>query len=346
MRIKDLNFTSGFNTVHIFLLTLFFYYLPFTACSQGNSQQLPAKFIGNRIFVQPITEQGDTLNLYTDTGGALVLTRKLVEKLQLETEEISLRNRTMKVSSFPPFVEEASVPAPPIKVAPADASSLQKKYDRLNGRLFVRTPPKMLEDHIGEGMLGQDWFATRVWTFDYASQELIYHPSFVSNDSDKQKIPVYFKEDKKGRHLMHFPRVQVEIDGETFNFLLDTGATLLLKDMVHEALDDGEPQARGTSYITRSQFEEWHFAHPEWKIYEDVEKGHSSNMIRVPEVTIGEYTVGPVWFTTRPDNNFLKGMSKFTDEQVVGALGGSILKYFRFTINYPQEYIVFERVES
>ena len=47
------------------------------------------------------------------------------------------------------------------------------------------------------------------------------------------------------------------------------------------------------------------------------------------------YTVGPVWFTRRPDPSFHQFMSQYMDKQVEGALGGSALKFFRVTVDYP-----------
>jgi hypothetical protein len=52
---------------------------------------------------------------------------------------------------------------------------------------------------------------------------------------------------------------------------------------------------------------------------------------------------GPVWFTRRPDPNFHQFMSQFMDRQVEGALGGSALKFFRVTVDYPRAVAVFER---
>ena len=37
--------------------------------------ELPARFTADRIFVNLVTRRGDTLDLYTDTGGGLFVTR-------------------------------------------------------------------------------------------------------------------------------------------------------------------------------------------------------------------------------------------------------------------------------
>ena len=66
-------------------------------------------------------------------------------------------------------------------------------------------------------------------------------------------------------------------------------------------------------------------------------------MIEVPNVTVAGYTIGPVWFTRRPDKNFHEFMSKFMDRKVEGALGGSALRYFRVTVDYRNAVAIFER---
>ncbi|MFH5832454.1 hypothetical protein [Halalkalibaculum sp. DA384] len=312
-----------------------------TLYAQQAGGELPSRFVGDRIVLQPVTKGGDTLKFYMASGGLSMLSPATVNRLELPNEKINISNSKTRVSSLPEFKKGSWIPSLPAHVSSSEARLLQERYSRLNGRLPVASSD-MPKNYTGEGILGQDWLATRIWTFDYQNQKVVFQDS---NRSTGPKTPVYFKHDSEGRHKMHFPRIQVEIVGETFDMLLGTGAALALKETVHEALDDGMPRVRGTSYITRSQFEEWHFSHPEWIIYEDIEEDRSSNMIRVPEVTIADHTVGPVWFTTRPDNILLEKLSKYTDKKVAGALGGSLLKYFRFTINYPGEYVLFDRSE-
>ena len=329
-----------FTFLHLFLLWLTWSILPIAEI-QENDIEIAAEFSANRIFVHPVTENGDTLDLHVDTGGAHFFTMDLASQLRLPLEQHTINNRKVNVSSFPTFNPEASIPTVPLSKAYSDAPSVQGMYDLLNGRMFVYDFANKMKYYTKEGILGQEWFATRVWTFDYPNEKFFFHKSF-----DEKSIPIghktriFFKQDLAGYHEMHFPRIQAVIDGDTLDFLLKTGATLLLKETVHQALDDSLPQVRGTSFITRGQFEEWHFEHPDWKIYEDVERNRSSNMIRVPEVAIAGHTVGPVWFTTRPDNMFHKQMSQFMDRKMDGAVGGSLLKYFRVTINYPKEYII------
>lgn len=69
-------------------------------------------------------------------------------------------------------------------------------------------------------------------------------------------------------------------------------------------------------------------------------------MIEVPEISVAGYTVGPVWFTRRPDKNFHEYMSQWMDKRVEGALGGNALYHFRITIDYPRAVAVFEKANA
>ena len=65
-------------------------------------------------------------------------------------------------------------------------------------------------------------------------------------------------------------------------------------------------------------------------------RGGPNPMIEVPRVTVTDYAVGPVWFARRPDANFAQWMSSMRDKPIVGAFGGSGLRYFRLVLDYPK----------
>ncbi|EQD64859.1 hypothetical protein B1B_06571, partial [mine drainage metagenome] len=67
-------------------------------------------------------------------------------------------------------------------------------------------------------------------------------------------------------------------------------------------------------------------------------------MIEVLRLRIAGCTVGPVWFTERPDANFLRMMSSMTRGPVDGSLGGNALRGLRMTIDYPRALAWFTRV--
>jgi hypothetical protein len=125
--------------------------------------------------------------------------------------------------------------------------------------------------------------------------------------------------------------------------VLDTGATNILSDEVLKQIGDGQAAERATSFLVKSVYDKWHAKHPEWKVLENIKTLTGSSMIEVPQVKIGGFTVGSVWFTVQPDVGFQGVMGSLTDKRVSGALGGSALHYFRMTVDWPNAVAVFER---
>ena len=93
------------------------------------------------------------------------------------------------------------------------------------GLPVFRPRPDQRQMDLGDGMLGQAWFGDRIWTFDYAAGRLLLHPEGSSAiPEDAPTTDLGFRTDSLGNRLTHFPRVQAVVDGDTLDFLLDTGA--------------------------------------------------------------------------------------------------------------------------
>ncbi|HEX4497357.1 MAG TPA: hypothetical protein VIE43_16910 [Thermoanaerobaculia bacterium] len=292
---------------------------------------LPVDFTENRFFVIPVTAKGEKLRLYTDSGGGLFLLAAPVKRLGLPTKSVEEDGQKMETVALPAFRPEASIPSP---------------LDN-EGRLPVFSEGQMkggLPEAM-DGILGQDWLAGRVWTWDYPGRRLLWLPEGGLPAVDpSHRVTLGFQTDKTGKRSASFPRIQATIDGETLDLLLDTGATVALSPEALAQLADHGPKMRGTSFIAAVHFDAWHRTHPDWRVIEKADltvKGEP--MIEVPAVTVAGYTVGPVWFTRRPDSNFHQFMSQYMDRQVEGALGGSALRFFRVTVDYPRAIAVFER---
>ena len=54
----------------------------------------------------------------------------------------------------------------------------------------------------------------------------------------------------------------------------------------------------------------------------------------------------PVWFTRRPDANFYEYLSRWMDQRVDGALGGSVFQYFAMVVDYPRARAYFSTTGS
>ena len=321
--------------------------LAFTACSptaQVNdaapappSQALPAEFEHDRVFVLPVTADGDTLRLFTDTGGSFLsyLAASTAGRLGLETEIVTQGDQSAPLAEFPSFREGRSIP--PIPAYAGDPISTL-----LDGRVAVRPAPERADY---DGMLGQLWHSGRVWTFDYPRGRLLLHPSAEGLTFEPEHVvPLGFQTDSTGRRVQHFPSVEAAVAGETFHWLLDTGATLALTDSAHAAV--GGPKIRAASFVAARTFDRWRERHPEWEVIEGADANvREEPAIVVPEVSVAGHTVGPVLFVRRADANYDEFMSQWMDRPIEGALGGSLFRHFVLTVDYPGSQAHFERPE-
>jgi hypothetical protein len=171
---------------------------------------------------------------------------------------------------------------------------------------------------------------------DYPRGRLVLESDRWRPRDDAGTVALHFQVDEAGRRKTHFPRVEIRVDGEPLEVLLDTGAETLLTDAALRSVGDDLPAFRASSMIQASVFDAWHRRHPDWRWIDDAETVTHAPMIQVPGVEIAGYTVGPVWFTRRPDANFTTFMSSMMDAPVVGSIGGNALGAFRMTIDYPR----------
>ncbi len=296
----------------------------------GKPVALPVAYDEHRFIVQPVTVDGARLRLYTDTGGGLFLYADAAARLQLTTPaKNETQDEQQPMVTLPPFRADAWIPPP----------------QGNNGQMPLLERRGGTSNEDLDGMLGQAWFSGRVWTFDYPGRRLLLRaPGDLPAHRDDQRVPLHFKSHENGERILDFPRIQVLIDGEAIDLLLDTGATIVLSTGALEKLADERPANRATSFISASVFTRWHRKHPEWRVIENADttvKGEP--MIEVPHIGVGVHSVGPVWFTRRADKNFHEYMSQWMDRRIEGALGGSALKFFRVTVDYPGAVAVFER---
>lgn len=300
----------------------------------GERQRLPAEFSCDRVHVLPRTLEGETLRLFTDTAGGTWITAATAERLGLPLTRHGDGEESARSVAFPAFAADATIPA----VDPASDT----RDAAFRGRLVVM--PKVPAFLKSEGMLGQEWFGGRVWAFDYAQGTLEVGGPGV--EAGAHTVALGFPLRADGSRATNFPSIRASIDGEELPFLFDTGATIQPSAAAAKAIGlAGAESGCGTGFITASVYARWRQAHPDWPVVESADttvKGEP--MIQVPAVTIAGHTVGPVWFTRRADRNFHEYMSSMMDTRVEGALGGSLFRYFRLTIDYPAARARFERL--
>ena len=293
----------------------------------GQPLVLPVKYDEHRFFVQGVTEDGTTLKFFTDTGGSVFIFADVVDQLKLPL--IKGGNGEPDKVKFPRFKAGYLIP-PPLAT-----------NEQLWGRPVTARTAMRLD---WSGMLGQQWFAARVWTFDYLKQQLLLRvDGDLPKTADTHRLTLGFHKNGMGVRDSNYPRISVLIDGEELDLLFDTGASTQLTDQALASVADKRRALRATSFITATTFAKWHSRHPQWRVVENAEQGTGESMIEVPVISVAGYAVGPVWFTRRDDKNFHEVMSQLVDKQIEGALGGSALHFFRVTIDYPNSVAVFEK---
>jgi hypothetical protein len=297
----------------------------------SSPQVVPVRYDEHRYIVAPVTEAGDTLYLYTDTGADLnVLFPAAVERLGLVRDSLIRGNHTLRFTTLPSFRPEASIP-------------FRSSHPEMDRAILVVDSISFAAGT--DGLLGREWFAGRVWTFDYPRHQLLLRSAGdLPPHSTKHRVALGFQTDSAGRPTVNFPRIRVLIDGDSLDLLFDTGAMTALTDSAHAALADRRPARRATSFVVQSVFDRWRRRHPQWEVIEGADQLGDTTfpMIKVPDVEVGGFRVGPAWFTARPDQNFVR-FSQWMDRPIVGALGGSALQYLQVTIDYPGSVAVFVR---
>ena len=195
-----------------------------------------------------------------------------------------------------------------------------------------------------DGLLGQAWHADRVWTYDYPGRSL-----WAGNAGDPEGVApphtvrLGFRTVADGSRPCAFPRIDAVVDGESLPFLFDTGATLKLTPEAQGQIGDGGPVLRGTCFIIDSVLRRWRGRHPDWPVIPRGDALGHGTLIRVPTVTVAGYAVGPVWFTSRPTDDFRAVLADGMDMPVDGALGGDLFQHFRIVVDYPHAKAIFFR---
>lgn len=279
---------------------------------------LDAVFRADRVFIRTASRNGIPLMFWTDSGGGALMSREAVRRLGLVE-----RPRELDGEVYP---------------AAVDAPELEPPFPPIPGILMVDDLPSYCEG--ADGLLGQAWHADRVWTYDYPHGRLYEGPALAH---DGRTVALGFQTDDAGRRTNAFPRIDATVDGETWSFLFDTGATLSLTEEARARLEGEVAPLGGTCFATASLIERWTARHPEWLMVPHADALLGGSLLRVPAVTIAGYEVGPVWFTSRPDQNFHTFMSQWMDTQIHGALGGSLFRYFQIQVDYPKALATFHR---
>lgn len=304
------------------------------------TQVLPITYEAGHFYAVPETTDGQRLRLLVDTGGGggatglYWITTAAAKRLQLKTRTCTLGQDSITVASLPHYKPGRGLPPP--QASPC-------------GEVLL------VQDVHGTGYDGQFsgsyLYASGVWTFDYPGQQLSLEGASWRPNSTAHATPLGFQRNEQGEATFGYARIAVRIDGQPLNMLLDTGATAHPTAEGKKA--SGTPTVDGigvTSYIVQTVFDRWHKVHPDWRVVahgDDLSGAeHTMRLIEVPRLEIAGWSVGPVWFTERPDSAFHDMMSSMMDRQVEGAMGGNVFDHFVMTIDYPHDTAYFRCVRG
>lgn len=297
-----------------------------------SSESFPAIVESGHFYLVPETTSGQRLKLLVDTGGGYKIYPSTVQRLHLSTHRLDRNGSPMTVADWPVFKPGLGLPPHPDPALSRAVFVIDQAPD-INGI---------------DGVLGGPVLSGHAWTFDYPGHRLTMLGKHWSSDKRAHRTTLGFPLDDNGQVNSPYPRITIRVAGAPVDMLLDTGATAKPTSAGEKA--SATPTTAGygvTSYITASIFNQWHKAHPDWRVVEDGDdlQPHA-RLIEVPRVDIAGWSVGPVWFTERSDADFHDFMSSYMDKQVEGSVGGNVFGHFVMTIDYVGQAAYFRCVNG
>jgi hypothetical protein len=302
-------------TTKINFCLLIFFLLNLTVNAQQFRKALNVDFQNGLIYTQVPTSAGP-LNMLANTSGGAYVLETAVNDYGLS----SIKDQEgQKFVQLDQILEQAGWP------------TLNR-----NSTLVIDDNEASLPEGI-HGELGQSWFGQYSWQFDYENKELVCNPYNLTAGTENT-VSVLFRESDEGARMSNLPVVFASVEGVDIPFILDTGAKMHPTDEASAALGTAPEEPVATSFIIEFIFDHWRTIHPEWRVVETADANMGNvRMIEVPEISIAGQMVGPVWFCTRPDINYLEYMARFTQIPAMGSLGGNFLSQFNLTIDYPNK---------
>ena len=287
---------------------------------------IPTRYVADRFFAAPVTQQGDTLVMLMDTGGGNVfVSKRSLERLGITPKFVTIAegDSIWDGGQFPQFKSGASIP-------PALGTPRARIFGFGNG---------LPGDLGGEGMVGHNWFAGRVWVFDYPHHQVSY---FETAPTPKPFGPHTIPMTLKKPLTRDDPRIQVIVAGDTVDMLLDTGATSVLSPEAITIVGAG-PAARASAFAAARLWDGWHQKHPDWRVITGGEANMHADLIGVPNVNVAGYDVGTIWFAKRPDGVYDGMMKAIMDKPILASIGGTAFRQFKLTLDYVNQRVTFEK---
>lgn len=276
--------------------------------TNGHSQHVtvPLRIEHNRPFVdfelRGANGSAHPARFWIDTGGgAFLITEVLAGKLGMSWEEVIESDEGRFAPCSPPALSLAGISV---------------RLEHTQTLVVLGQSRHMMPGLFAEGLIGASLLAQYHVIFDYPHHQFtLATPGTLTPQGTPLATPIH---PESG-----FPRLEVQIDGQTYGMLLDTGAShTMISRRLLDALAAAHPAwprangAVGTANMGNEQV--------------DTKK----LMMRLAKYTWGPYPLADVSVVSRDPGVFEERMSRWMVGPIVGALGGNLLRCFRVEIDY------------
>ncbi len=307
--------------IHLALAALCIGYLSAAQATQKPSTQkelatVPLYVEFNRPFVDLEFTRPDgsirKARFWVDTGGGgFILTEPLAKELNLKLGQV--------------FSEEGEKMA---LIDPPQASIGGMPLDLKDARAFVIIGAKNIMPGVNaEGLFPGHILRRYHVIFDYPGRKFtLAKPGVLKPRGVQLPSPI---------GSTGFPRIEATIAGETFGFLLDTGASFTM--------------------ISQELLNKWANQHADWpKVTGAVGAANMGlgNMearglqLRIPDFQLATFKLEGIGAISRPKGTFENYMTQMMTSPIVGAIGGNVLNAFRIEIDYASGVTYLEKKAS
>ncbi len=244
-------------------------------------------------------------SFWLDTGGgAFLLTEKLAGDLGLTWGEA--------------FREEGLTMAKIMEIPQPRLGDIPLKID--GNRAFVvlasdNLLPKVAQG-LAEGLLPGHILANYHLVFDYPKGLFtLARPGYLEPLGQAIAMQVSKK--------MGFPRVELEIGGSSYGFLLDSGASFTI--------------------VSEAVLKSWGKEFPQWPRYDGAYGdartlgGQTLETMFVSSAVLGDCKIGEFGVVSQKEGVFERWISPMMAAPIIGALGGNVLQNYRVELDYANQ---------
>ncbi|HEY7546231.1 MAG TPA: aspartyl protease family protein, partial [Blastocatellia bacterium] len=285
--------------------------------SQKEQVTVPLYVEFNRPFIdlEFTRPDGSTrkARFWVDTGGGgFILTEPLAKELNLKLGEVFDSEDGGKIARIdPPQVSLGGMP-----------------LDLKDARALVAIGAKTFMPGVNaEGLFPAHILRRYHVIFDYPGRKFtLAKPGSLKPRGIQLSSPI-------GR--TGFPRIEATIGGETFGFLLDTGAsfTMISQELLNKWANQHADWPRATGAVGAANM----------GLVAVEAKGLQ---LRIPDFQLATFKLEGIGAIARPKGTFENYMTRMMTSPIMGAIGGNVLSAFRIEIDYANGVTYLEKKAS